>query len=242
MTKRPVLRCLNLLGIFLLVSLAACSPSSPTGSPIPTTLATPSTISAGIPTITPDLGTDEAVPSKSLLPTRTSQAACPPPQNGAVDPAAILELGPGPGIPPSTAAGEKLVFIGTVLAQDCTPLAGAAINVWQTDANGEYGPGHGSNDMRCCYVMGSLQTDALGRYQLITVKPATYLGEQNPPPAHIHVEIEHPQTGLFATENVFAGDPYLPPTLQGYVLVTLETISGSDGEEDHLYGTANIMR
>jgi protocatechuate 3,4-dioxygenase beta subunit len=108
-----------------------------------------------------------------------------------IDPAAILELGPGPGIPPTTAAGEKLVIIGTVYTEDCTPLAGAILNVWQTDANGEYGPGHGSDDMRCCYLMGSLRTDSDGHYQLITVKPAHYIGEQPPPPAHIHLEISH---------------------------------------------------
>jgi protocatechuate 3,4-dioxygenase beta subunit len=158
-----------------------------------------------------------------------------------IEPAAILELGPGPGIPPTTAAGEKLVIVGTVYTEDCTPLVGAMLNVWQTDANGEYGPDHGSNDMRCCYLMGSLRTDAHGHYQLVTVKPAHYKGEQLPPPAHIHIEISHPQTGPSQTEIVFAGDPYLPQTLQGYVLVTLETVPGPEGAAGYLRGAADII-
>ena len=115
------------------------------------------------------------------------------------------------------------------------------MNVWQTDANGEYGPGHGSDDMRCCYLMGSLRTDANGRYQLITVKPALYKGEQPPPPAHIHIEISHPQAGQRMTEIIFAGDPYLPPSLQGYILVTLEMVPASNEAAGYLHGVAHIF-
>jgi protocatechuate 3,4-dioxygenase beta subunit len=155
-----------------------------------------------------------------------------------IDPAAILELGPGPGIPPSTAAGEKLVIEGTVYVEDCVPLPGARLEVWQTDANGEYGPGHGTNDMRCCYLMGSVLTDSHGRYRLVTVRPAHYKGEQHPPPAHIHVEISHPQAGRLETEIVFDGDPFLPQNLRGFILVTLETVPGVEG---YLRGVAEIF-
>jgi protocatechuate 3,4-dioxygenase beta subunit len=150
-------------------------------------------------------------------------------------------MGPGPDIPATTAVGERLVILGTVYTEGCVPLAGATLDVWQTDSNGEYGPGHGTNDMRCCYLMGSLRTDANGRYQLITVKPAHYKGEAVPPPAHIHVEVSHPQAGQMMTEIVFAGDPYLPKSLQGYIVAALESISGSDGASDYHRGVADIV-
>ena len=180
-------------------------------------------------------------PTDALAPPDPSHATCPPTRDVDIDPAAILELGPGPASPPTTAAGEKLVIIGTVYTEDCTPLAGAILNVWQTDANGEYGPGHGSDDMRCCYLMGSLRSRLYGHYQLITIKPAHYNGEQRPPPAHIHLEISHPQAVQLETEVAFAGDLYLPQTLQGYILVTLETAPASDGAADYLRGVADII-
>lgn len=229
----------------LLLFLVACNPppltsppveSSPTAlpvSPVVTPASTPTRASVSNPIL--------EVPTSVITPTISFQGACPPTQEIGIDPAAILELGPGPGIPPTGAKGEKLVITGTVYAEGCTPLPGAMLNVWQTDANGEYGPGHGSDDMRCCYLMGSLRTDARGRYQLITVKPAHYKGEQRPPPTHIHVEISHPQAGRSQTEIVFAGDPYLPRVLQNYVVVSVETVPASQGAAAYQRGIADIV-
>lgn len=231
--------------ICLLFVLAACSPTplpSPTAESLPTTLpVSPAVTSAGTTTQTPVSSPTFEVPTNTTTPTNHPQEACPPTQEMEIDPAAILELGPGPGISPTGAKGEKLVISGSVYAEDCTPLAGAMMNVWQTDANGEYGPGHGTDDMRCCYLMGSLRTDARGRYQLITVKPAHYKGEQRPPPAHIHVEISHARAGQLQTEIVFAGDPYLPRVLQNYVVVSLETVPASEGATAYQRGIADIV-
>ena len=230
-----------LLLIFLQLSLTACSSSTPA---LPPAEYSP-TARPAMPTLTstaaPASIATSAAPTEALATATPDQAACQTAQQVEVDPAAILELGPGPGIPATTAAGEKLVIVGSVYAKDCTPLKGVRMNFWQTDANGEYGPGHGSADMRCCYLMGSLRTDAHGRYQLITVKPAHYKGEQPPPPAHIHIEISHPQAGQFGAEIVFTGDPYLPRSLQGYVLVTLETVPGSGEAPAYLRGVADII-
>ncbi len=235
--------------VSLLFILAACNSSplvTPPAEPSPTThLAAPAGTPAGSPTSASTAAPVEnltvVTPTDGITPTNPAHATCPPTREEDIDPAAILELGPGPGIPPTTATGDKLVIVGSVYAADCTPLAGATLNVWQTDANGEYGPGHGSDDMRCCYLMGSLSTDSNGHYQLITVKPAHYKGEQPPPPAHIHLEISHPQAGQWQTEIVFTGDPYLPQTLQGYILVTLESAPASAEAAAFLRGVADII-
>jgi protocatechuate 3,4-dioxygenase beta subunit len=217
-----------------LLTLAACSPTPTEATPV---IATPSQTA----TAAPLSSATKPPPTEASTPTHSAQEGCPASGTGEVDPATVLELGPGPGIPATTASGEKLVISGTVYTADCTPLAGAVLDVWQTDANGVYGPGHGTDDMRCCYLMGSLRTDTQGRYQLITVKPGHYEGEPAPPPAHIHMEISHPQADRTQAEIVFAGDPYLPQNLTGFHLVSLETVPASDQAAAYLHGKADII-
>ena len=145
-----------------------------------------------------------------------------------------LRLGPAAELRGSAEAdaaarrGQLLLVSGTVYAADCaTPLAGATLQVWQTDADGEYGPGHGTNNLRCCYLQGALRTDARGRYELTTIKPGPYKGEAQPPPAHIHFEVSHPDAGGLMTELLFEGDPSLSPGVQGHV-ARLTSVAGSD--------------
>jgi protocatechuate 3,4-dioxygenase beta subunit len=227
--------------VSLQLLLAACTFSSPIAPSVEASLATPTALPAVSPTGVPVATVTLDAPAAAITASSESATGCPPTQETEIDAAAILEMGPGLRIPPSTSTGEKLVIVGTVYAENCTPLAGAVLNFWQTDAGGEYGPGHGTDEMRCCYLMGSLRTDANGRYQLTTIMPAHYKGEQLPPPAHIHVEVNHPQAGVTGTEIVFAGDPYLPESLDGYTLVNLETVPASEGDAAHLRGTADII-
>jgi protocatechuate 3,4-dioxygenase beta subunit len=124
--------------------------------------------------------------------------------------------------------GQRLVVSGTVYAEDCTtPLTGASIEVWQTNAAGEYGPGQGTADERCCYLAAALRTDQRGRYRFETVKPGHYKGEERPPPAHIHFEVRHPEAAGVLTELLFEGDPWLGPDPPGAV-VRPERVPGSD--------------
>jgi protocatechuate 3,4-dioxygenase beta subunit len=115
--------------------------------------------------------------------------------------------------------GERLVVEGTVYRADCrTPLAGASVAVWQTNAAGEYGPGQGTSGERCCYLAAALRTDQRGRYRFETVKPGHYKGEAEPPPAHIHFEVQHPDATGLLTELLFEGDPRLQPGALGEVV------------------------
>jgi protocatechuate 3,4-dioxygenase beta subunit len=131
---------------------------------------------------------------------------------------ATADLGPTPAISPAEADleaparhGRPLTVTGTVFARDCaTPLAGVTIEVWQTDRNGEYGPGHGTGQLRCCYLHGAIRTRDDGTYAFNTVHPAPYRGADPPPPAHIHFNVR-PRSGQgLGTELDFAGDPQLP--------------------------------
>ena len=153
---------------------------------------------------------------------------------GAGGRAVVVRLGPGGDVertPETVAAGrggQRLVVEGTVYGADCrTPLAGASVAVWQTNAAGEYGPGQGTSAERCCYLAAALRTDQRGRYRFETVKPGHYKGEERPPPAHIHFEVRHPEAAGVLTELLFEGDPWLGPDPPGAV-VRLERVPGSD--------------
>jgi protocatechuate 3,4-dioxygenase beta subunit len=166
--------------------------------------------------------------------TRGEAAQAGTPREVAVDAPSKARLGPGGEVrrTAETVAkgrgGQRLVVSGTVYRADCkTPLAGASIAVWQTNAEGEYGPGQGTGDEQCCYLGAALRTDARGRYELETVKPGHYKGEPDPPPAHIHFEVRHPDADGLLTELLFEGDPRLPPDPPGAV-TRPEPVPGSD--------------
>jgi Dioxygenase len=167
-------------------------------------------------------------------PTRGEAAQGGAPREVAADAPSKARLGPGGEVrrTAETVAkgrgGQRLVVSGTVYRADCrTPLAGASIAVWQTNAEGEYGPGQGTGDERCCYLGAALRADERGRYELHTVKPGHYKGEPDPPPAHIHFEVLHPDAAGLLTELLFEGDPHLPPDPPGAV-TRPEPVPGSD--------------
>jgi protocatechuate 3,4-dioxygenase beta subunit len=100
--------------------------------------------------------------------------------------------------------------------------------VWHTDSDGVYGPGHGTDHLRCCYLQGSVTTDSDGRFELVTTMPGHY--QRPPPPTHIHMEARDPSGAAVMTETVFAGDPYLSKPARGdYVVVILTGDPGQFG-------------
>jgi protocatechuate 3,4-dioxygenase beta subunit len=101
--------------------------------------------------------------------------------------------------------GKPLVVSGTVRDEGCAALAGATINVWQTNGEGRYGPLVGGHD-KCCYLQGIVRTGRDGRYKLDTVLPKAYVGGG---PPHIHLTAGHPDTEGLLTEVIF-GPPGAP--------------------------------
>jgi protocatechuate 3,4-dioxygenase beta subunit len=166
----------------------------------------------------------DAVPTGSTGPSPTA-AQCRPTPGEDDGPAASppdtpsrVRLGPGRDVEPTVEAvaisrkGTSLLVTGVVYAEDCrTPLAGATVDVWQTTADGRYGPsGSSATGTRCCYLQGEIRTDSQGRYGFDTVLPGRY-AEPDPPPRHIHLAISHPRARSLTTELTFAGDPGVAP-------------------------------
>lgn len=108
----------------------------------------------------------------------------------------------GPGEP-----GARLQVEGVVHAADGrTPVAGASVYVYQTDARGYYRPDDamGNRDPR---LFALLRTDARGRYSFRTVRPGSYPATRVP--QHIHYEVTAPGHGTRIFEIVFEDDPYV---------------------------------
>jgi hydroxyquinol 1,2-dioxygenase len=104
----------------------------------------------------------------------------------------------GANIAPRDDGGQPLVISGRVSGLDGTPIAGAALDVWQSDSEGLYDqqlPPGTPHHMR-----GVFHTDADGRYLIRTTRPVAYTIPDDGPvgkmlratnrhqwrPAHVH--------------------------------------------------------
>jgi protocatechuate 3,4-dioxygenase beta subunit len=111
-------------------------------------------------------------------------------------------------VAPKGEAGDPLVISGVVFKEDGrSPLAGASLYVYQTDAGGAYA----ANDARASdnpRLRGYLRTDAQGRYEFRTIRPGSYPGTRNPGHIHYHVNATGYAERVF--EIVFEGDTLIP--------------------------------
>ncbi len=104
-------------------------------------------------------------------------------------------------------AGERLVVSGKVYGEDGkTPLAGVSIYVYHTDVSGYYSSAT-NDDNRNPRLRGYLRTDAQGRYEYDTIKPARYPNNQIP--AHIHYVVSAEGYKERVFEIVFTGDEFI---------------------------------
>lgn len=125
------------------------------------------------------------------------QATAPQVENGP----SILEL-VGPDEP-----GTRLVLTGRVFDEDgATPLEGAKLDVYQTDADGYYT--RPVSVARNARLRGSVWVDAEGRYEIRTIMPGHYPNATEA--AHIHVHLEAPGVPDHWIDSfLFAQDPHL---------------------------------
>lgn len=103
--------------------------------------------------------------------------------------------------------GERIVVEGTIYEPDCrTPVAGASLDVWHADANGDY------DDSTTEYrLRGQMQTGADGTYRLESIMPGRYPLGGSTRPAHIHFIVSKPGFTPLTTQMYFEGDPFLSP-------------------------------
>ncbi|MCS6995422.1 MAG: hypothetical protein NZ533_00430 [Casimicrobiaceae bacterium] len=101
--------------------------------------------------------------------------------------------------------GTPLIITGRVLATDARPLAGATVEIWQADTEGEYRHSRDGGHRparRGFQGFGRVQTAADGSYRFRTLKPPAY-GFR---PPHVHFRVKAPGRRTLTTQMYFAGE------------------------------------
>jgi protocatechuate 3,4-dioxygenase beta subunit len=89
-------------------------------------------------------------------------------------------------------AGRSVELSGLVLTRRCRPVAGALVDLWQADDNGEY-------DNKGFRLRGHVFTDTEGRYAFQTIMPGLYPGRTR----HYHVKVQAPNRRVLTTQFYF---------------------------------------
>jgi hydroxyquinol 1,2-dioxygenase len=117
--------------------------------------------------------------------------------------------------------GEPTFYSGRVLSTDGRPLAGALLDIWSGDGEGNYDmqiPGETGMKAR-----GRIRTDAEGRYSFRSIRPTFYpvptdgpvgemlrrMGRHPYRPGHVHMIVSAPGHLPVTTHLFVAGSPYL---------------------------------
>lgn len=105
-------------------------------------------------------------------------------------------------------AGQKLIVNGTVFKQDGkTKAPNVVIYYWQTDHKGLYAKTKTENTIHG-HLRGWLKSDVNGKYEIYTVRPASY--PNSTIPAHIHFSIKEPNLNEYYIEDLlFENDTLL---------------------------------
>ncbi len=91
--------------------------------------------------------------------------------------------------------GQPVELVGLVLTRACRPVAGAFVDLWHADNDGEY-------DNRGFRFRGHQITDAAGRYRFRTIVPALYPGRTR----HYHVKVQAAERPVLTTQLYFPNE------------------------------------
>ena len=92
--------------------------------------------------------------------------------------------------------GTPLTITGRVVTPACSPIAGALLDFWQADHNGQY-------DTAGFRLRGHQYTDRDGRFSVTTIVPGLYTGRTR----HLHVKAQAPNHPPLTTQLYFPGEP-----------------------------------
>jgi protocatechuate 3,4-dioxygenase beta subunit len=94
-------------------------------------------------------------------------------------------------------AGRPVELAGYVLTRSCRPVAGALVELWHADDQGEY-------DNKGFRLRGHLFADAKGHYAFRTIMPGLYPGRTR----HFHVKVQAAaESPVLTTQLYFPDEP-----------------------------------
>lgn len=157
-------------------ALGISTPSAPSATSAPVTAAPTSALGTATLAPTPACGDDDDEPT-------IEQTEGPYFTPNSPERASLLEAG---------TQGVYMLVSGQVLGTDCQPIAGALLDFWHANANGEY-------DNVGYTLRGHQFTDTNGRYQLETIMPGIYTGRTR----HFHVKVQRPNGAVLTTQLYF---------------------------------------
>ncbi|NNF70071.1 MAG: intradiol ring-cleavage dioxygenase, partial [Acidimicrobiia bacterium] len=104
-------------------------------------------------------------------------------------------------------AGTELTIEGLLVDTAAIPIAGAIIELWQTDAEGLYlHPDFDGEPLDQNFqYFGTSVTDEDGLWRFRTVEPLNYENR----PKHLHIKVLDGEIALLTTQIYFSGDPLL---------------------------------
>jgi protocatechuate 3,4-dioxygenase, beta subunit len=107
-------------------------------------------------------------------------------------------------------AGDLMTISGTIFQKDGkSPAPNVILYVYHTDAKGNYSPSKNqAHAKRHGHLRGWMKTDAQGKYQFSSIRPASYPNSKAP--QHIHPIIKEPGVQEYwIDEYLFEDDPNL---------------------------------
>jgi protocatechuate 3,4-dioxygenase beta subunit len=114
-------------------------------------------------------------------------------------------------VAPAGEPGERLTVSGVGVSAAGSPVGGASLYIYQTDAEGYYGVKPAS-DNRNPRLKAYLRSAADGSWSFDTIRPGSYPGSRIP--AHIHFEVSAPGFARRVFEIVFEGDPFISSNMR----------------------------
>ena len=112
-------------------------------------------------------------------------------------------------IAPASEPGIPFTVRAVILDAAGKPLPGVEVFAYQTDQHGIYAAPGAADPWR---LKGWAVTDAQGRFEFRTIRPAAY--PSNTVPGHVHLTFKTACCGRQVTEVMFDDDPLVTPAMR----------------------------
>lgn len=136
-------------------------------------------------------------------------------------------------IAPASEPGIPFTVRAVILDTNGKPLPGVEVFAYQTDQHGIYNAPGAADPWR---LKGWALTDAQGRFEFRTIRPAAY--PSNTVPGHIHLTFKTACCGRQVTEVMFDDDPLVTPAMrqrEGSDLLFGKITKRADGAQETSY-------